>query len=161
MLFIELPPSLSLPETWPICGYVIPQIVAWYFLLLRIDCDCGEQKCTHLCYIRTDLSMLWCWKNKFENVYKKLKIKTLNNTFQTWWILIASWWHKALIPIVTNSFQDCVCFPRYLYDLVMKRCINNSKLNFKTWKSARLQFINHMEITTSTNLHGKTLPSWT
>jgi len=59
-----------------------------------------------------------------------------------------------MIPIVTHSFQDCVYLPRYLYHLIMKRCANNSNFKLRTEKPVSLQFINEMEIPTSTNLHG-------
>ena len=61
---------------------------------------------------------------------------------------------------MTNSFQDCVYLPRYLYYLIMKRCANNSNFKLRTEKSVHLQFINEMEIPTSTNLHGSTLLPW-
>jgi len=64
----------------------------------------------------------------------------------------------ALIPIVMHSFQDCVYLPHYLYDLVMKKCINNSTFKLRAEKSVSLLFINEMEIPTSTNLHGNVLP---
>jgi len=52
--------------------------------------------------------------------------------------MIASLGHKALIPIVTHSFQDYIYIPRYLYDLVIQRCINNSDLKLRTEKSVSL-----------------------
>ena len=61
---------------------------------------------------------------------------------------------------MTHSFQDCVYLPRYLYYLIMKRCVNNSNFKLRTEKSLSLQFINEMEISTSTNLHGSTLLPW-
>jgi len=43
----------------------------------------------------------------------------------------------------------------------MKRCVNNSA-DFKLMaeKSVTLEFINEMDISTSTNLHANTLPLW-
>jgi len=52
--------------------------------------------------------------------------------------MIASCGHKALILIVTHSFQDCIYLPRYLYDLLIYRCINNNNFKLRAEKSVSL-----------------------